>query len=75
MSCSEHEYAGGVCRYCGADQPKDEYMDELTREYVAYCEREGLPDVDAEEQIHGELTPEQRHWLSDFILRWEAMQD
>lgn len=31
-----------------------------------------LPKVAAEELIHETLTDEQRRWVSDFILRWEA---
>lgn len=45
----------------------------LTTELEAYCAAQSIPYLSADELIHEELTPEQRRWVSDFILRWEAV--
>lgn len=44
----------------------------LCREFDAYIAEQGLPDMDAEELIHTDLTAEQRSWVSNYISRWEA---
>lgn len=42
----------------------------LSAELEAYCQHEGLPLRCAEELLHEELTDRQRHWISDFVTRW-----
>lgn len=46
--------------------------DRMSIEFVAYCTQQGLPEMSAEELIHEDLTPEQRQWVSDFIVRWNV---
>ena len=44
----------------------------LVDEYEAYCKAQGLPWWSADELILlNTLTPEQRRWISDFIVRWD----
>lgn len=45
----------------------------LTGEFEAYCKHEGLTLRCAEEMLHEDITLEQRRWVSDFVLRWDAM--
>ncbi len=46
----------------------------LSCELQAFCSLSGLPMMSADELIHEDVTAEQRHWLSEFILRWEATE-
>lgn len=49
-------------------------FESMEAEFVAYCAEQGLPEVDAMELIFMQLTPEQRTWISDFINRWEDLE-
>lgn len=44
----------------------------LVREYERFLAKHRLPRMSAEELIHERLTPGQRRWVSDFIMRWDA---
>jgi hypothetical protein len=50
-------------------------LDDLTEELDAYCKREGLEAIDAMELLMGDLTAEQRAWISRFVARWDALED
>lgn len=52
-----------------------ETLETMEAEFVAYCAEQGLPEVDAMELIFMQLTPEQRTWISDYINRWEDLED
>lgn len=52
-------------------------FDALVAEYEAWMRQQpealtSLPDTSAEALLHEDITPAQRRWLSDFIIRWEA---
>jgi hypothetical protein len=50
-----------------------EDLDGLSSSYLAWTTAQKLPDVSADELIlHPDLTPDQRAWISAFIIRWEA---
>jgi hypothetical protein len=53
--------------------PQKQSMAELCDEYAAWCIHQRLPLVEAEEQLCGPRTAEQRQWLNDFCKRWEAL--
>ena len=48
---------------------------ELGNEWGDFLEREGLPARCAEELLHEDITPEQRRWISQFIIRWDAVAE
>lgn len=48
-------------------------LETLSAEYVAYCDAEGLPKVDAMEALAGDLTPAQRAHISAFVIRWDTV--
>lgn len=48
--------------------------DDLADALADYCKAEGLPEQCAMELLHEDLTPEQRAWLSDFVLMWDAIE-
>jgi hypothetical protein len=55
-------------------------LEQLTAEYVAWCDSHHLPPMSADEllcKIHasGNDLPHITGWLSDFIRRWEAAAD
>lgn len=51
------------------------HLDPLVAEYEAWTESRGLSgEGDALELLMGDLTPEQRAWLHDFIARWDVAQ-
>ncbi|APZ81871.1 hypothetical protein vBEliSR6L_106 [Erythrobacter phage vB_EliS_R6L] len=55
-------------------------MDDLIAEYEAWIAKQpasltSLRDTSAEALLHEEITDEQRRWLSDFIIRWQAAED
>jgi hypothetical protein len=50
-------------------------LEDLCDEYDAWCLHQRLPPVDAEEQLCGRVTAEQREWLQDFCKRWENTYD
>lgn len=58
----------------GNAAPLSQTEAQLTAEYNLWFRSEGLREADAIELLHEDLTPDQRSWLSDFVLRWEAMQ-
>jgi hypothetical protein len=43
----------------------------LVDEYTDWCASAGLPAISADEQDLEGMTPEQRHYINGFILRWE----
>jgi hypothetical protein len=45
----------------------------LCAEYEAWCAANGLPATSADELVHEDISPEQRRYLRDFLLRWEAV--
>ena len=45
----------------------------LTAEFQAYLMQQGLPQYSADELLHEELTDEQRRYVSQFILTWDAL--
>ena len=46
----------------------------LKAELRAFCAKEGLPQVSAEELIvNPALTPPQREWIAEFWGRWDAL--
>lgn len=45
----------------------------LCDELAAWCKTQGLPLMSADELILQGLTEAQREYLSDFILRWDAL--
>lgn len=48
-------------------------LNELSAELEAYCEAQRLPYLSADEMLHYlTLDEDQRRWLSDFVLRWDA---
>lgn len=52
-------------------------FDALIADYEAWLRQQpesltSLHDTSAEALLHEDITPEQRRWLSDFIIRWEA---
>lgn len=47
----------------------------LSAELAIYQHQQGLPRECAMEQLHRELTADQRRWLSDFVIRWEALEE
>lgn len=56
-----------------ATDPRSRAEEEaLVREYERFLAKHGLPRMSAEELIHERLTPGQRRWVSDFIVRWDA---
>jgi hypothetical protein len=47
----------------------------LIDEYEVWCRAQGLLQIDAMEQVlDPKISDEQRRWLSDFIVRWEAAE-
>jgi hypothetical protein len=46
---------------------------ELCAEFKAWCQRENLPWLSADELILEDITDAQRRYISKFILRWEDM--
>lgn len=50
--------------------------DTMVREYETWLKAQGLQLGCAMEALVGEddLTDDQRHWLSDYVVRWEAME-
>ena len=53
--------------------PQKQSMADLCDEYAAWCIHQRLPHVDADEQLCGPRTAEQRAWLNDFCKRWDAL--
>lgn len=50
-------------------------FESLERRYAKFLKANSLPQRDAMELIHeAELTAEQRKWLSDFYLAWQATE-
>jgi predicted RNA-binding Zn-ribbon protein involved in translation (DUF1610 family) len=54
-------------------------FDALVTEYNGWLAAQplhigGAEDTSAEALLHEEITPEQRRWLSDFVQRWDAME-
>jgi hypothetical protein len=54
-------------------------FDKLQTEYNGWLAAQrlhigGAHDTSAEALLHEDITPEQRTWLSDFIQRWEAVE-
>jgi len=54
--------------------PQDE-REALSDELNAYCTSQGLEQRCAMELLHEDITEDQRRWLSDFVHRWEAVED
>ena len=50
-------------------------LEALCDEYQAWCREQGLPHVDAHEQMLGKITEPQYQWLLDFCERWERDYD
>ena len=48
-------------------------LEALCDEYQTWCRGQGLPHVDAYEQLCGSVTEPQRRWLQDFCNRWEKI--
>ena len=48
-------------------------LEALCEEYERWCRQQGLPHVDAYEQLSGQVSKEQREWLQDFCERWEKI--
>lgn len=42
----------------------------LTEEYAAFLKEEGLPELSADELLHEDLKPNQRRYVSAFLVRW-----
>jgi hypothetical protein len=51
-----------------------ELFDALCEEFQSWCSDQGLPQMSADELIHEDINPDQRRYLSDFIVRWEAAE-
>lgn len=49
-------------------------LDALAAIFASWTAREGLTDGDAMELLMGDVTPEQREWLSAFVVLWDAEQ-
>lgn len=50
-------------------------LNALIDEYAGWCAAQGLLQIDAMEQVlDPAISDDQRRWLSDFILRWEAAE-
>ncbi len=47
----------------------------MTQTYTNWLNANGLPHRDAAELLHEELSPNQRTWLSRFLIAWDAQQD
>jgi hypothetical protein len=52
----------------------DESERDLVCELKMFCEQEKLPHLSACELIHEDLTDEQRRYVSNYIIRWDAME-
>ena len=50
-------------------------IDSLTKIYTAYCAREGLPRMSADELQLEDVTNEQFEWLGRFIEIWDRLSD
>jgi len=48
---------------------------DLTAELANFCAGQRIKPADAYELIHEEISPAQRAWISDFIERWEQMEE
>jgi len=48
---------------------------ELATELANFCAEQHINPADAYELIHEEISPAQRAWISDFISRWEQMEE
>lgn len=60
---------------CVFDRYYEEGAQTLSDELKAWCKAQSLRWLGADELIlRNDLTEEQRRWLSDFILRWEALE-
>lgn len=46
----------------------------LSELLTLYTRLQDLPQACALELLHGELTAEQRRWLSQFVVAWEAVE-
>lgn len=51
-----------------------EVFEALSEELEAWCKRQGLPFMSADELYAEVHAPHQRAWLSDFIKRWEEAE-
>jgi hypothetical protein len=49
-------------------------LDSMADLYRRWTSEQGLPEVDADELILSDITADQRRWVSDFIIGWEAVQ-
>lgn len=58
----------------GAIARLDPSEETLGGEYQEYLRVEGLGQFSAEEMLHEQITDRQRAWISDFLIRWEAME-
>lgn len=47
----------------------------LSAIYGAYLKAEGLPEADALELLHEDLSDDQRAWVSAFLIKWEAVEE
>ena len=47
----------------------------LTAEYQAYLDKNGLPQLSADELLYEDLTSEQRKYVSEFYDRWSDVED
>lgn len=75
-----------VCAYAAGSEGEETLYDNagegelellqsvLSAELAIYQHEQGLPRECALEQLHRELTADQRRWLSDFVIRWEATE-
>lgn len=49
-------------------------IEQLTVEFGDWCKSQDLPHIDADDLIVGDISHEQRQWLSRFIALWEAVE-
>lgn len=53
-----------------------ELFDALVAEFAAWKAANAMPEGDATDLLAcADLTPDQRAWLSDFVARWDEMEE
>lgn len=52
----------------------DKVFDAMSVHYRRWVGEQNLPDRSAEEMLWEDITPEQRRWLSRFIVAWESYE-
>lgn len=61
-------------RWDATNQPTTDTRETLTAELRAFCDKEGLPHISAEDLIvDPALTDQQSQWVAEFCGRWDAL--